>query len=160
MTATAEAIRDRVITLIEAQTPTLLPHDRFRAYRNEGGADLFDWAQKNTAGAFRRTQVRALGEDQPPAVSNMLVEERILELQVAIAYPQDARAGRNNALDRDDAIVADWKKIDFAIGICGGGNFSGSADCTPLGCTKSIERVGKVDFLMIKARFQFWCSTS
>ena len=68
--------------------------------------------------------------------------------------------GHELALDRDDLMVQDWKKLDFAIGICGGGNFSGSNDCTPMGCTKTVERDGKVDFLVIRAKFMFWCATT
>lgn len=160
MTATSEAIRDRCITLIEGVAPSVLPGDLFRRYRNEGKGDFVAWASANAAACRRRFQVRDVGDDDPPAVSNMLVEERLLTLQIYIAYPQDSRAGRNNALDRDDSMVADWRKIDPLIGLVGSSNFTGTADCTPLGCTKSVDRVGDVDFLAVKARFRFWASAT
>jgi len=158
VTATAEAIRDRAIALIKALTPTKLTGNRFDPYRNEGAGDFISFAQDTPQ--FRRFQARDVGDDAPPAVSNTQVEERELTLEVRVSYPQTARTGRDNALDRDDAIVADWKLIDHAIGILGAGNFSGANDCTPLGATKSVERVGKVDFLVVRARFRFWCSTT
>lgn len=156
--STDDAIRDRILTLIEALTPTSLAGDKFRRYRNEGDGDFHAFAQDNPQ--LRRFQARDTGEDAPPAVSNMITEERELHLDITISYPQTARTGRNNALDRDDVMIEDWKKIDFAIGICGGGNFSGTNNCTPLGCTKSVERVGKVDFLVIRAQYRYWRSTT
>ena len=157
-TATAKAIRNRVLDLVEAITPTSLSGDAFRRYRNEGGGDFHAFAQ--SAPQIRRFQVRDTGDDAPPSVSDMLVEERILDLDVTVAYPQDSRAGSTNALGRDDIIAEDWKAIDNAIGWLGAGNFSGAYDCTPLGATKSVERAGKVDFLIVKARFQFWRTTT
>lgn len=156
MTATAEAIRDRCIALIEAIAPTLFTKDAFRRYRNEGKGDFAAWASANAAACRRRFQARDVGDDQTPPVSNLVAEERFLDLQIMVAYPQDSRAGRDNALDRDDVIVGDWKKIDFAIGVYGAGNFSGVNNCTPLGASKTVDRVGDVDFLIIKARYQYW----
>lgn len=153
--ATAAAIRDRVIQLIEWVDPVSLTGTRFRRYRNEWGADFNEASEKNPAGMFRRFQVRNLGNDEPPEVSNMVHEERRLALEILIAYPQDHRAGRDNALDRDDIIEEDWDYIDFNIGICGRANFSGTHDCTPIGCTKEIERGGVVDFMVIRAEFIF-----
>ena len=158
MTATDSAIRDRVLTLIEEIVPTSLSHDRFIRYRNEGDGDFHSFAQ--TAPQIRRFQVRDTGDEQLPQVSNTLVEEIETEMLILVAYPQNARASKTNALGRDDVMGDDWKAINYAIGIAGRGNFSGANDCTPLGCTKTIDRAGKVDFLTIKARFLYWRSTT
>jgi hypothetical protein len=153
--ATAATIRDRSIQLIEWVDPVSLASTRFRRYRNEGGADFREWAEKNAAAALRRFQVRNVGNDQLPTVSNTDVEERRLTLEILVAYPQTNRAGADNALDRDDIIEEDWDYIDFNIGICGRGQFYTTHDCTPLGCTKEIERGPVCDFVVIRAEFLY-----
>lgn len=154
-TTTTDAIRDRTIVLIESIVPTTLAADRFRRHRNE--ADFFAWALANPAGAFRRFRVRGTGYDGTPDVNNASVVERRLVLEIAVAYPQNSRTGRDNALDRDDAQDQDWRAIDYVVGVTGAGNFSSSADCTPLGLDDPTwERSEKVDFAVFKARFMFW----
>lgn len=153
--ATLEAIRDRVYTLIESQTPTTLSADKFRRYRNEGGADFPAWVEVNAPGALRRFQVREVGDDELPDVSDTTTERVQATLEILVAYPQNARTGRDNAMDRDDAMNKDWAAINLVCGIYGKSNFSSSNDCVPMGCTKSVERVGKVDLLVVRMRLQY-----
>lgn len=153
--ATVAAIRNRCIQLVEWVDPVSLVGDRLRRYRNEGSGDFRAWAEKNTAGCFRRFQVRDVGHDEPPQVSNMDYEERRLTLETLVAYPQTHRYGADNALDRDDVIAEDWDEIDFNIGLCSRANFSDTYDCTPLGATKDIERSVGVDYLVIRAEYLF-----
>lgn len=158
--ATQETIRDRVIALIETLTPESLTSDKFRGYRNEDGVDFEEWAESHANAALRRFQVREIGEDEPPVVSNTQFETVELELRITIAYPQTHRYGAANGMDRDDAIAEDWKRINFAIGIYGRGNFSGTNDCTPLGAVKVREQGAKVDYLVVTARYQYQRSTT
>lgn len=153
--ATLESIRDRCYTLIEALVPTSLSRDRFRRYRDEGDGNFPDWAEANTPGAFRRFQVREVGDDNPPDVSDTTMERVQATLEITVAYPQTARTGPANAMDRDDVQNQDWKLINAAVGLYGRGNFSGSNDCTPLGCVKSVERVGKVDLLVVRMSVEY-----
>lgn len=153
--ATAEAIRDRILTLIESLTPTSLSADKFRRFRNELDADFDEWAEKNPAGAFRRFQVREVGEDGEPSVSDTTQETVIVEYEIRIAYPQTHRYGASNGMDRDDVRKQDWKKIKHTIGCDGRGNFSGTHDCTPLGASEQREAGGKVDYSVIRARFEY-----
>jgi hypothetical protein len=153
--ATQEGIRDRVIALIEALVPSLLSSDRFRSARNEYGADFQSWADQNPAAAWRRFQVREVGDDAPPEVSSITEERVRLQLELVVAYPQGHRAGPRNAMDRDDAINADWKLINAAIGMYGRANFSGAHDCTPLGATKTRDAGQKVDFLVVRAQYEY-----
>lgn len=153
--ATQEAIRDRVYALIEAISPSLLTPDKFRRVRNEAGADFAGWAEANPAAALRRFQVREVGEDLPPDVSNADLEAVEIQLSVSLAYPQSHRYGAANAMDRDDVMNADWKQINAAIGLYGRANFSSSHDCTPLGASKARETGAKVDFLVVTARFRY-----
>jgi hypothetical protein len=154
-TATLEAIRDRILTVIEGITPSSLSSDKFRRYRNEGEGNFAEWAEKNPAGAFRRFQVREVGDDELPDVSDTTTERVQATLEILVAYPQNHRTGPANAMDRDDVMNQDWKAINAAVGIYGRGNFSSSHDCVPLGCTKSVERVGKVDLLVVRMRVQY-----
>lgn len=160
----AEAIRDRAIEVIGALVPRYMagPGNRFRPYLNEGRGNFIDWANANSPGCFRRFQVRT-GSDTPPEVSNCDYEERKLVLVVTIAYPQSARTGPTDALDRDDVADQDFKQIDFAIGIYGRANFCPpNPDGMPLGATKTSVRdaAAAVDFLVIEAPFTYQRLTS
>jgi hypothetical protein len=158
--ATAESIRDRIYALLEALTPDSLADVRFRRYRNEDDADFPAWAERNAAACLRRFQVREIGDDEPPLVSNVQVEVIETEFEIRIAYPQTHRYGAANAMDRDDVMNQDWKRINFLIGIYGRGNFSSSHDCTPLGAVKTRESGGKVDYLVVTARYQYQRATA
>lgn len=158
MASTAAAIRDRVRTLIEALLPTQLSADKLRSSRNEVGADFQDWAEKNPTSALRRFQARDDGEEDPPEVSNTDTDLRHFSIVVLVAYPQNARYGADQAMDRDDAMDSDWGLINGlgGIGIYGRANFFGSHDCTPLGAVKTRIRGAGVDFLEIRARFSYY----
>jgi len=153
--ATAAAIRDRVRQLLGWVDPVSLIDTRLRDFRNEGAAEFRAWAEENVAACFRRFQVRNVGHDETPIISNTDYERRRLDLEVVVAYPQTNRAGSDNAMDRDDIIEEDWDQIDFNIGIASRGNFGSTNDCTPLGCTKEIERGDGVDFLVVRAEFTY-----
>jgi hypothetical protein len=158
--ATAEAIRDRIYALLEALTPTSLSSDKFRRYRNEDGADFPAWAEKNVAAALRRFQVRQVGDDGEPDVSNTTEETVEIDFEITLAYPQTHRYGAANGMDRDDVRKQDWKQIKHTIGIDGRGNFSSSHDCTPLGAVETLEQGGKIDYSVIRARFRYQRSTT
>jgi len=153
--ATAEAIRDRVYSLIESLTPTSLTADRFKRHRNELGADFDAWAEKNASGSFRRFQVRETGDDEMPLVSDTLIERVRMRLSIRIAYPATHRYGAANAMDRDDIINQDWKLINESVGIYGRANFASACDCTPLGAVKSREAGGPVDYLVVYADYEY-----
>lgn len=153
--STASAIRDRVRAVIALVDPVNLTGTRFRDSRSELKGDFRVWAEANPAGCLRRYQVRDTGDADLPVVSNTDMESRIVEFEILLAYPQTNRAGADNALDRDDVIDEDWREINFNVGLCGRGNFFQTHDCTPLGATKEIERGDVVDFLVIRARYEF-----
>lgn len=123
-TTTAEAIRDRIITVISALTPTSQAGTGFRAYRNEGDANFETWCEANPAQAFRRFQVRDTGSDGSPDVSNTDVEQRTVAYTLTVAYPQNNRTGKGAALDRDDVMRTDRLQIEKAIGMLGQANFA------------------------------------
>lgn len=153
--ATVEAIRDQVYSLLEGVAPTSLSDVKFRRFRNEDGANFEEWAEKNGAAAFRRFQTRQVQTDEPPLVSNTTTERVVLTLVTRVAYPQTHRYGSANAMDRDDVMNQDWKSINYKIGLYGRANFSSSNDCTPIGATMEMERSGRIDYLVITARFEY-----
>ncbi len=158
--ATIEAIRDRVLTLVEAITPTSDVGVRFRRYRAEAGATFDEDMNKNPTGAHRRFIVRYRGTDATPDVSNTTEERVRAVLEVHVAYPQTQRYGGANALDRDDVIEQDWLKINYAVGMYGRANFSSTNDCVPLPAEKEIDRSSKVDFLVVRLTVEFSRSTT
>lgn len=121
---TAEEIRDRIIEVMESIDLIVMPGERLRAFRNEGGADFVDWCEANPGSARRRFQVRDMGHDESPLNTNLDVEERSVTFSIVVAYPQTGRDGRDQALDRDDAMNSDRHQIEQAIGIGGRSRFS------------------------------------
>jgi len=157
-TTTPEAIRDRFITVIETLTPSRDSGTRFRAYRNEGGADFIAWAEAHPAGAQRRVQVRTSLASEAPLVSNTDVEEHRVTITVLVAYAQNARMGTGQALDRDDAMDADQFQIDYAVGMCGAANFSPPyADATWVDGSPASRIVGAAcDFIQLEYTMTYW----
>lgn len=155
------SIRDRAIAVIAALVPNTVLGVAFVRHRNERDGDFVKWATANPTAALRRFQVRQSGDDGP-AVSNTDTEERRLKLTITVAYPQTARFGRDNALDRDDVITEDYKQLDFAIGIYGRQNFADPyPDAMPLGFTPQEMVAGDgVDFLVIEEVFVYQRRTS
>jgi hypothetical protein len=158
--STPEAIRDRCITVISGLTPTTLSGNKFLAYRNERDGDFLTWCTTNPGAAFRRFQVRDIGTDEPPEVSSVDYEEHRLTLQIYVCYPHTNRTGPQAALDRDDAIDADWKLINFMVGLCGKANFSSPyADATPMGASRDRESGEGCDWLVVTITFIYQRAT-
>ncbi len=156
MATTQAAIRDRVRSLIEALTPTILAADRFRSYRNEGNGDFQTWAESIPSAALRRFQARFDGGEEPPEVSDTLTDMRHATMIIIVAYPHTARYGADQALDRDDAIDSDWGLLNGKLGIYSRASYSGTYDCTPLGAEREVIRGTSCDFLEVRARFSYY----
>lgn len=161
MTTTAAAIRDRIVALIEALTPTSLVGDRFRESRNEGAAAFAAWCEgPGKAAAWRRFQVRSTGEFQSPVVSNTDVELHYVTFEVRVAYPQTHRAGRAAALDRDDVMREDQVLIESTIGLRGYANFASPHPVASWVEGSTTREVGEgVDFLVITQRMTFYAES-
>lgn len=142
-------LRDYIISLIVALTPTSLSGTKFRAYRNEGGADFPAWAAANLAGALRRFQVRDTGMLAAPETDDAGNQSRVITFEILVAYPQTARYGRGQALSRDDVISEDQHQIETAIGVRGWRSFLTAPIATWLPGSVTRERMQGVDFLRI-----------
>lgn len=154
---TRKLIRDRMIDVVEGLIPALYAGDRFRAYRNEDLADFIKYAEANAGSSFREFQIRDTGEKLQPEVSNTDIAEMRITLTIIVAYPQNARTGDNEALDRDDAYNSDLDLIDLATGLFGRANFQPP---NPDACWRESlipERLYRngVDFLVITHTLSF-----
>lgn len=120
---TIGAIRDRAIAVIHNLTPNLLTPDKFKAYLNEGDGDFRAWCASQPQACQRRFQIRTVGIDAPAMITNGDYERRRFEMTLMVAYAQTSRAGKANALSRDDLIDADRRQIEQSIGMTGRLNF-------------------------------------
>lgn len=158
--ATQAAIRDRIHALLEGYDPLWDTKTKLRRYRNEGNGNFTTWAEANPAGALRRFQVRADGQEDPPESSNTDYDLRHVTFEIRIAYPHTGRYGADGALDRDDVMDQDFGEIEKLVGIYARAWYFGTHDCTPLGAPsgsmKSVEIGTSVDFLVLTARFSYY----
>ncbi len=162
MASTEAAIIDRITALVSDLNPLSDVGVPFRSSLNEGSANFIDQCEAQPAGCLRRFQARTEGSEEPPEVSNTLVDLRHFTVVVLVAYPTTGRWGTKGAVARDRIIHEDFKRIEQAIGIYGRANFSGAYDCTPLGNEgspmKEIERGVACDFLQVTARFSYYAT--
>ncbi len=154
-TTTVETLRDYIISIIGGLVPRSLSGDRFRKYRNEGGGRFHPWCEANPAGAFRRYQVRDTGAYSTASVSTTDLEERYVEFITTVAYPQNNRTGRQAALDRDDVMRQDQRKIETAIGLLAWGDFV-VPYATWIGGSTVRERGQAVDYLVVRQTMRYF----
>ncbi len=115
-TTTLEAIRDRMISRIEALTPSLLAGTKLKKHKAE--EPFRAWAEKSPNSALRRFSILTIGDQEPPVTSDLFIEERNGAFEVLIAYPKRWGAyGAANQRDAEDFINADLALIDGRSGI-------------------------------------------
>jgi hypothetical protein len=156
-TTTVAAIRDRMITLVQALTPTTLASVRFKADRAEINA-FRDWAEASPQAAFRRFAVMDTGDSEPADVSNTDVERRVVTFEAVVAYPHSYRYGTDGSRDRLDVMELDQHQLEDTIGMRGYGNFtSDNADCSWLreGSMTTREDGGAVSFLVFRLAYSY-----
>ena len=119
---TADAIRDRIITCIEAITPRILAGDLFNVHRDEVALD--EWARSSAPAALRRFEVLPEGDEETPGVTNCDIEERHQQFRIRVCYPATSRSGPLAARDRDTMIDRDRDAIEKSVGMIARANFS------------------------------------
>lgn len=165
-TTTGGAIRDRIIALVKALAPTVDSSVAFRPYENQGGANFRKFCRGAPMGSERLYQVRDVTTRQPADASNTDVEARMVTFDVIVAYPQTHQWGVDAGLDRDDAMDADRKLIENAIGRNGYGNFANdypnaswigeSAAGSQTATTFERTDDDPVDFLVIRQTMRYY----
>lgn len=154
-TTTSAAIRDRMITVIRAITPTSHAADGFKAYREERDIPFEDWAIDNPI--LRVFSVRSTRRPSPVSVSSAVEEWREETFTVLVMYPHTHRYGDDAALAMDDIIEEDRLAIEAEIGLLGGANFtSATADATWSSSDPDVVRGEQVSFLVIPTTYGYW----
>jgi hypothetical protein len=154
-TTTVAAIRDQMIGLVQALTPSSLSAVKFRVDRAE--LDFREWAAANPASALRRFAITDVGSSEPAEVSNTDVEWRYVTFELVVAYADSGRYGRDYQRDELDVIEQDQHQIEDTIGLRGYGNVT---DATFMrdGSETSREKLGAVTFLVVRERLGYYRS--
>lgn len=133
-TTTFDAVRDQMISVIEALVPASLPQDRFRRALGER-ADLRAWALEYPDACFRRFDILDASDYAAPIVSDGVIDQVEAVARVVVAYPSSGKFGDQNRRDAMGVMRADRHQIDDAIGLHGGAN-------TVAGQTTAVSRGG------------------
>lgn len=116
-TTTREGIRDNMISLIRALTPSKLSSDKFE--QELGEQLLEDWANEYPAASFRRFAIEFTGELPTPPIAHTDIE--FVEgdtVRITVCYPkQFGKYGENNIRDLRDLVDADLYSIDGRSGV-------------------------------------------
>lgn len=162
-TTTREAIRENMVTLIEALAPTTSSDVPFRVERGE--RDFRTWAEANEAAALRRFSVRFVGQPSPPVISDTLTE--LVEqdaVEVLIAYPkQYGKYGQGNNRALDDVLDEDVQQIDGQSGVShnnSGDWVSGQHNCLRIEATVEDDPDAKVVIARLLYSIDYYRSTA
>jgi hypothetical protein len=156
-TTTPGALRDYIVSLIASITPTINSKDRFIAHHNERDGDFLEAITARPVSSFRRFQVRDDGKRRPPEVTNTEIQIKLVTFLIYVAYPQTSRTGKDNALDRDDAMDADATLIEKVIGLSGYANFAGAnPNATFIDSSVDRQKVNGCDLLVISQTFRYF----
>lgn len=153
MSTTAAAVRDAMLTLIEAVTPAIHAQTAFRRHREQ--AEFRAWAEQNPGACLRRVSID-YGDRQAAAVSTTLVEENSWTFTVTVAYPTSSRFGSDARYDLRDTITSDLRQIYRVIGPPGYASFT--APATVLDGGEDIEIGETVSFGTLTFRVDFYRS--
>lgn len=148
MATTSAAIRDEMITLLQALTPLALAATPYRVHREAG--DFRQWAVEHANACMRRFSVRDNFIVTMPDVTGLDLEWVQTTFTLVVAYPATYRAGADGMRDSDDLIEKDMHQIDGTIGTRGYGNYTaGTVTTESMGITESDEvRLLEMDFLV------------
>jgi hypothetical protein len=148
--STIAAVRDRIAELIAAINPVNLPDDRYVESRNETDGSFYNWCEGSPTAAFRRFQVRHDGVHPTIEIGDGVTEGLRPTFLISVCYPQDHRAGIEQAISRDELMEADWQAINKAAGLYARGNFFDSHNATVTSPPEASRLTGETcDYLVI-----------
>lgn len=154
-TTTRAAIRDALVSAIEALTPKSLRSKGFRYSRHET-ADFRVWADDNDNAVFRDFVIE-FDDWSPFGVSDGLIQRRETELTLIVAYPSHwalyAKQGDSRRA-LEDVLEEDLSQLVKTIGIHGSGNYP-SGSCPKLDQTVSLEVGEGVTFGVIEVAIEY-----
>ena len=154
-TTTYPLIRDNMITLLEALTPTRGADTKFA--RDEQSVDMLLKAESNPQGCFRRFSIRreTIRDDASTGATDCLIEQVTDKALLVIAYPHYfGLAGEDNLRDLDDLINEDAEQIRQTIGDLGSANYlSGQSVCRS---TYQSQEQGEITFLYFELEIKYY----
>lgn len=155
---TSAAIRDVMITAVQALTGTVRADVKFRPHdqRSMAGTEFQLWCDKNPTGAFRRFSIVDDGNEQPVGASNTDVDRVQLEYELIVAYPRDHRYGAQQKLDAFDVMKSDLNQLAYAVGYRAFATLDAAN-----ACVLEPERTRRVEgdacfFTVITIPIEFW----
>lgn len=129
MSTTAAAIRSTMVDTIKALVPAGISSPRFAPYAEDTLRIGFrEWAEKNSAAAFRRFSLRLLPGIEPLGPHDWNVRREVARLELVVAYPVDYRYGGSGAVSLDQLMTSDMSQIVDAIGTRGYATITPAAD--------------------------------
>ena len=157
MTTTAAAIRDKMITTVEALTPTVSSGERFRLVVDDDG-EFRNWADMNPVAALRRFAIYELGTIRPPEVSSTVEQWTDEDFECVLAYPRKSlsRYGAKAFRSLMDTIKSDQKQIEDAIGTNGYQSLETSAVAVVTSGEWRLEKSPACLFGVLPLRVQYW----
>jgi len=155
MATTVEAIRDNMITLVEALSPGSRARSKFKVNRSVE-EDFTEWAEEHSSSCLRRFAIRDTGGYELPEVSDHQEERIRANLEVLVAYPRKmpSIAGGDGKRDLYDMIRQDMHQIDTAIGHRGQASYLGGQGGT-YSLTKEILEGESVVFCALEVETYF-----
>lgn len=147
-------IRQSMVTAVRAISPLLHAGDAFRDH--DGYGDFAEFCEKNPAACFRLFHVRGSGVVQAPTANNTDVEWIDTEIQCAVAYPLDFRAGPLMSYDLDDLIESDLRQLEYTIGTNGYSALEAAVSGTVTTIEATREDGDACVFALLRLRARFW----
>lgn len=159
MTTTPAAIRDSLVTAIQALSPQTHAAEAFRfAPRMHQYTDFREWAGANDSACFRKFDI-VFGEENPAGAMDQDTWRVDATLQLVVSYPaHHAKYGRDNSGDMADTMHQDLVQLATAIGLYGRANYPASA-IPKLPEAKEFEDGEGVRFAVLTMGVEYYLDT-
>lgn len=156
--ATPSVIRDRVAAIVTALIPAKFTADRFVESREDEDGDFEEYTASSPSAAFRRFQLRDIGDLSSPTMSSVDIESLTIAMRLLVAYPLDHRAGSRNSTARHALITDDASLIVRAIGLNARAAFFGAHDAVWIAGNAERALGETCDFLIVNQTMQYYRS--
>lgn len=146
-------IRQSMCTAVKAILPLLHSGDPFREH--DSSVPFLEFCEQNPASAWRLFYIRGTGAEEPSEVISDL-EWVWTEMECAVAYPRDYRAGDLMGNDLDDLIESDLRQLNATIGTAGYSTLENAASGTVMTQGVRREEGEACLFGVLTLRVGFW----
>ncbi len=149
-------IRQSMCTAVRAISPLLHSGDPF--IEHDSSVPFGDFCEQNPASAWRRFYIRGTGVRE---VGDIISDRQWVwtEVECAVAYPLDYRAGELMGNDRDDLIDSDLRQLDWTIGTAGYSTLEDAVSGTVITQGMRREEGEACVFGVLTLRVGYWEAT-